>query len=103
MLLETNGTVYSLHFSHEKNGQGQWETRCVLHEGKCRVKDCAHNPDGAFRGFGLARCNPVDQFNKARGGTVSLTRALNTFTPVANHRELRKQIWSAYFKISPYA
>ncbi len=104
MLLELNdGKQYSAHFSHQHDVYGQWLTSCVFHEGKCAVKDCAHNPDGNFRGGGLARCNPIDQFSKVKGRIVSLTRALNTFGPTLNNRSLRSEIWAAYFKISRHA
>lgn len=40
----------------------------------------------------VARCSCADQFNKATGRKISLTRALTGFP-----RKVRKQIWQAYW------
>lgn len=92
MLLDVGDKQYAVHFSHYRIPV--CETGCSIHEGRCKVKGCAEliHP---YRG--LAICHENDQFNKAVGRKISLGRALQPLP-----RELRKQIWYAYFKLSPH-
>lgn len=60
-------------------------TRCdvfVLVNGK--------NPDNGYT-YGVAYCNPNDQFVKDKGRKMSLARAIKEFP-----REVRVKIWEAY-------
>lgn len=109
MLLEVNGEFYTAHFKHRiqefyQNKKGKQvmvglrdSTKCVFHAGKCTVEHCAMQGRSEFASVEVAVCNPGDQFSKVKGRIGSLTKALKRFD-----RPLRKQIWEAYFKISPH-
>jgi hypothetical protein len=43
-----------------------------------------------------AWCNPIDQFNKATGRKVALTKALREAFP--NNRHIRHAFWRGYFE-----
>ncbi len=108
MLLEVNGIQYTAHFKHrtEEFWRGKrWITKCIFHAGKCAIPNCADDPNKSFASIGRAVCNPVDQFSKAKGRIKSLTRALAEYVPTKGDREekrqLRAEIWSAYFEICP--
>ena len=115
MLLDVNGMQYTAHFNHRTedfwrgNPGGQfnvgkrWITKCIFHSGKCAIPNCADHPNKSFASIGRAVCNPVDQFSKSKGRIKSLTKALAEYVPTKGaeegKRQLRAQIWDAYFKI----
>ena len=49
--------------------------------------------DGGVIEVAVARCNPKDHFERNRGRKLSLTRALEQWTPV---RDYRRYFWNAY-------
>lgn len=109
MLLDVGNKQYAVHFLHGREtdvatepagSQFQsritfsYHTQCSLHEGKCVVKGCASQPRLLS---GIAYCHPNDQFSKAAGRKVSLSRAIAGLP-----RETRRMIWAAYFKQCPH-
>lgn len=119
MLLNIDGDHYTAHFTHrhEKYNRGdtgnfdgyRWITRCTFHSGKCTNSKCAEIKDPEItKAIGSAVCNPSDQFSKAKGRIVALTKAMKRHEHTAGNglsddgSEFRGKIWAAYFKISPH-
>lgn len=100
MQLEVNGVIYTSHFVH-----GMRETKCILHKGECKGRECIDKYlDSEVEGVvsvGEARCNTNDQFSKAKGRILSLTRAMANQTETKSNSELRKYLWARYFSIAP--
>lgn len=107
MLLDVGDKQYAVHFEHSCckvemfTGRGyqtlfvtRYGTRCSIHEGKCVVKGCG----GLLHPMsGVTHCHPNDQFSKAAGRKVALSRAI-----VGMSRETRRLIWNEYFKQCPH-
>lgn len=105
MLLDVGDKKYAVHFTHGSGSifdispevlkfEDRYVTTCRLHEGTCVVKGCASQDHPLY---GAAFCHPNDQFSKRVGRKMALARAL---APLP--RNLRQQIWDAYFKVSPH-
>jgi len=77
---------YKVRFAHSQYPSGTWckgVTTCEIFN--------AFDESGV--GYGLTYCSRSDQFNKATGRKVALTRALKAFD-----KETRTRFWKAYFK-----
>lgn len=94
MILETISGKFTVHFWHSEgfgtNGHGR-QTSCGLHYfdgGKC------DNPcDALDLQRGVSYCAPTDMFDRNRGRKIALSRAIKSLS-----RQLRAEIWQAYFK-----
>lgn len=58
-----------------------------------------HNDEFEKIGWGEAICYPKDQFNKAIGRKVALTKALNGFF---SDKEFRTRVWNKYFNMTKF-
>ena len=100
MLLKIADEEYTIHFQHrvveDAPKRRRWTTRCFFHAGRCAVKSCLGTTDPHAIGYGVAICNPIDQFSKAKGRIHSLTKALETLP-----RDFRQEVWKAYFEVVP--
>ena len=93
MILNSGNTDYRLNFSHYEDENGR-ATACTIErvEAGGRFKD-----DGSQIGtVGKAQCAPEDNFCKATGRKISLTRALSTVDKAE-----RSDIWDAYLANQP--
>lgn len=97
MILQVGDLTYVAHFQHVLSQT----TYCDFHVGCCLRANgkgpCLVKPPLPYVGMGIASCHEDDQFSKSAGRKVSLARALRIIP-----RNLRHEIWEAYFKISPH-
>ena len=93
MFIQLDGMSYTIHFKHNTDEDGVRYTYCRLHEGDCKGGSHNHIFSDA-----VAICHPTDQFSKAKGRILSLTRAIKEYNA---SRELRRLIWAEYFKQAP--
>ena len=77
MIVTVNGKEYKIQFSHYK----QRKSRCQIVSGEMII------------GAGLAVCSPEDQFRRARGRKLALSRAIIEAFP----RPERAAFWEAVF------
>lgn len=107
MKLEIDGQGYYVDFQHDSEPEWVYNTRtdewflasngttyCYFYE--ANEASMKRVREGQEPAHGWATCGPNDQFRKAFGRKLSLTRALE------NHsRDFRSRVWAAYFAAMP--
>lgn len=100
ILKDAKGGVYVAHFSHKFDADGKGvHTTCRVHSGPClHVLEPVRHCSVPLTGLGIARRNPHDVFKKAVGRKMAFQRAISALS-----RDLRQQLWSSYWTITPVA
>jgi hypothetical protein len=97
ILSDRKGKKFAAHFRHVQDTEEHWKTECTVHELPCSEKARPCNTDPSSTG--VAKCAATDNFCRATGRIIALTRALQPLP-----RSLRAQLWASYFsqnKIPP--
>lgn len=88
MEVKVDGKQYRVNFAHLKYDDGERVTVCSF------GLPVAKGELPKVLATGVARCSKHDNFNKATGRKLSLTRALNG---VEFTKSQRTQVWNQYF------
>jgi hypothetical protein len=93
MRLVIGDVVYHIHFRYGRY-DGRKETRAEIHADECRDSRFSTEICGADkRGVGFSWCNHQDEFVKATGRKIALSRAM---TNLGLPRATRTLVWADY-------
>lgn len=95
MRLYVGEKMYVARFSHKSSANGRRLTECQLELDKTMAGGVK-----TLLGEGKASCSRRDQFCKKEGRILALGRAMRDCPLTAHNRTLRRQLWTAYFKLT---
>lgn len=120
MLLDVDGTTYTVHLWYQKPIDRRRHTICMIHAGRCEdpVKDLTATwptfckTAGAVTG--VAMCVQWDNFSRRAGRKIAFTRAVNQLLPkiildedqrrwidspdAVKHKKLRTKLWDVFLR-----
>ncbi len=88
ILVDDRGVQWHAHFQHFRTPR---RTTVKLHDGPCIDAPCVV----PAQWITTARCHPVDQFVKAKGRKVALTRAM---AAMGLPKAARTALWRSYLR-----